>query len=246
MFSDTDLHGLNKKTICLVHYVLVEFPEWLGTDARVDLNYLTEKHGKNQRDTHFRAVRSYTLRAARESKTTIGTCSMLKDALTRSHAAVQAFNRGEGAPLQSCEFYLLNLPAKGTYTKKMLQVSDLCTIYAMRFEEDCLYAYTDSTFTHRVEISYCRKSIKTTYETIIPPSKPAPTPVQLTAILLRLALSCASFQRGPPKPPFGPNVGSRRVLVSPQDPSTPTPSHLRDPQNGPKIGPQDRKRVVLG
>ena len=179
-WSDTGPHFRSHEYI---HYVLKEFPVWLGTKVRVDLNYLTEKHGKNQRDTHFRSVRSYTCRAARDSKQTIGTCSMLKDALTRAHAAVQIFNKSLNRPLQSCEFYLLNLAAKGYYQKKQMKVADLCSVYALRLDRNDLWAYTDSTYKHRVRMGYLCTSEKSSFEPITPPSKPVPTALQLTQIL---------------------------------------------------------------
>ena len=119
-----------------LHYCLVEFPAFLGTDCEIDLNFLTEKHGKNQRDTHFNTVRAYTCRAARESSVVISTVSQLITALIKAHANVQTFNRQAKLPIQSCEFYLLNLRASGTYQCKSLKIADLQTVCAMRFHGD--------------------------------------------------------------------------------------------------------------
>ena len=183
-WSDTGPHFRSHEYI---HYVLKEFPAWLGNrDVRIDLNYLTEKHGKNQRDSHFRCVRSYTMRAARDSKSTIGTCSMLRDALARAHGAVQQYNKSAKLPLQSCEFYYLGLSAKGTYQKKCMQVADLCSTYALRMDpNNTLWAYTDSTYKHRVEMPYSCSSYKVPYETSIPASTPLASPTKLTQMLKR-------------------------------------------------------------
>ena len=129
-------------------------PDTLHSGCLVDINFFIEKHGKNQRDTHFNTVRAYTCRAARESSVVISTVSQLKEALIKSHRAVQQFNKDLKLPLQSCDFYLLNLPCKGTYKRKQLQMADLHAQYALRFVDDELWGYTDSTYQHKVEMSY--------------------------------------------------------------------------------------------
>ena len=114
-WSDTGPHFRSHEYL---HFCLKEFPQTLKNGARFDVNYLAEKHGKNQRDSHFRCVRSYTMRAARGHSKAITTCSELKECLVRAHAAVQVFNNTMGHPEESCDFYLLNLPVAGTYEKK--------------------------------------------------------------------------------------------------------------------------------
>ena len=134
-WSDTGPHF---RSCEYLHYCLVDFPATLNNGCRVDVNFLTEKHGKNQRDSHFRCVRSYTHRAARSAKKLITTVSDLKDALIRAHHDVQAINKTLKLPIQSCSFYLLNLPVAGTHEKKQLTISDLQCIYALRMEGERL------------------------------------------------------------------------------------------------------------
>jgi len=172
-----------------IHYCLIEFLAKLGTQARVDVNFLTEKHGKNQRDTHFRAVRSYTMRAARESKTVIQTVSELRKALISAHCSIQSMNKREKLPLQSAEFYLLNLNVAGTYRKKQMVVSDLASVYALRMEDGLLYAYKNSTYTSRVLMAYSCTDVLTEYALVVPPTHPIPTAPSVTKLLKKRRLN---------------------------------------------------------
>ena len=80
-WSDTGPHFRSWE---YVHYCLIELPDTLRSGCMVDINFFIEKHGKNQRDTHFNTVRAYTCRAARESSVVISTVSQLKEALIKS------------------------------------------------------------------------------------------------------------------------------------------------------------------
>ena len=181
-WSDTGPHFRSHE---YVHYVLKEFPAKVNNGCRVDLNYLTKKHGKNQRDTHFRSVCAYTSRAARNAKKVISTVSELKDALTRAHADVQAMNKTLKLPAQSGTFYLLNMPVAGTYVKKTMDFSDLACVYAMRVEGDQLYAYKDSTYTSRVLLAYECTAKPCAFKLVTPPIRTPLTATQLTKTLKR-------------------------------------------------------------
>ena len=140
-------------------------------------------------DTHFNTVRAYTCRAARECSDVICTVSQLRGALIKAHKAVQTFNRDAKLPLQSCEFYLLNLNASGTYRRKQLKVADLHTVYAMRYINDELWQYTDSTYQHKVEISYEVVYDTVEYKNSIPPPQSAPSALAMGATLKRRRLN---------------------------------------------------------
>ena len=161
----------------------------LKTGACIDVNFLAEKHGKNQRDTQFRCVQFYTARAARETKSCITTCSQLKDALIRAHAAVQAHNKVANIPLQRGDFYLLNLPASGTYTKRVLHISDIPCIYALRFDGKQLYSYPNSTFSHRSPLGHECSSTQTMFKNTIPPVRPTQSRSQLTHTMKKRRLN---------------------------------------------------------
>jgi len=179
-WSDTGPHFRSHEYL---HFCLKEFPQTLNNGARFDVNYLAEKHGKNQRDSHFRCVRSYTMRAARGASKAITTCSELKECLIRAHAAVQTFNTSMGLPEESCDFYLLNLPISGTYAKKEMKVSDLCSTYAMRMVGDDLFAYTNSMYKSRVQMQYSCISAPVQYRVIVPPHHEPQSTARLTLTL---------------------------------------------------------------
>ena len=123
------------------------------------------------------------MRAARGFGKAITTCSELKDCLVRAHDAVQLFNRSMGQPEQSCDFYLLNLSLTGTYEQKIMNVSDLCSAYALRMEGDTLFAYTNSMYKSRVEMEYSCTSAHISYRVIVPVYHPLVDSARVTLTL---------------------------------------------------------------